>query len=214
MRLKQVNRSPSHRDWLLPRPSHVEQENPKIESRSELAGELCEMLVVPAKTPEKGSHIILWPLHRSRAGDRSKAPPSSAGWPTSRGLRGRPHPLLLHVPPTTPFLWQLLSPALSLLVPPSGHQRGLPPALPQRLSTHSHTHSHGHARGYTHSGEPAVSPSPAPRSPPSALHTSCDSFVCSVLMKHPSPGKQLLADEMAQTLFQGLIGNKQNAHPS
>lgn len=155
-----------------------------------------------------------------------------------------PHPCLPtapHAPRSMLFLLLLLSQVpLSQLVSPSGHQRGgylspptcalhtlvtyYPPAPRARTRVDTHTgtqrhrkaytraqtHTHTHLRGIRCLPLPAITLS----LPPSALHTSCDLFVCSVLMKHPSPHKQLLTDKMAQTLSQALITNKQNICPS
>lgn len=145
-----------------PRPRHVEKENPKIKSKSELAGELSEMLqngcvlVMPANMPKKGCHAVLCHLHRSCGGERSKSLP----------------------PQDDP--------------PPRGHACTQCSVCTSLLSV------------------PSLCP-PCSSFPLRSIHPVIH---CLLSISETPISSQLLTDETAQTLFQGLIRNKQNVHPS
>ena len=146
---------------------------------------------------------------------RSQYAPPRHTVPSAAALTGHPFPGDFSLWPPQGLLQASHAPQLPLTGHTSptsarcsrGHAR-------TRAHTHTHTHMHAYALLFAWSLPSAALPLPTTVFPPSALHTSCGFFFCSVLMNHPSPCKQRLTDEMAQTFFQGLIRNKQKAHPS
>lgn len=126
--------------------------------------------------------------------------------PTEREATSAPHicsPHTGHTPPTSTQSQEACGHTCAHTQTCTEVYRGTqrPTEALKGLHTCARAHTHGSVQG--------------PLSVPISL---CSAyvlrFVCSVLMKPLSPHKQLLTDKMAQTLSQGLMENKQNAHPS